>query len=202
MQAQGTLVSDKVDFLFLDDPANPLTLVFRIGVGAVKPLTPEEIQYCANTKKNGIVPPSALHCDKPNGGTRDTLSVVKIAFRCQAPSPAGAGGSGSGNGAGQLPSGLGAGSGSGLEKALENKQKVDIYSIYFSFNSDTLRDESTPTLKEIADILTRHRDWRLAVNGGTDGIGTDQYRSRSLEKARGCGGEGAGYADITSMPAG
>jgi outer membrane protein OmpA-like peptidoglycan-associated protein len=65
--------------------------------------------------------------------------------------------------------------GSGLEKALANQQKVDIYSIYFSYNSDALRDESTPTLKEIADIMTRHPDWRLAVNGHTDGIGGDQF---------------------------
>jgi outer membrane protein OmpA-like peptidoglycan-associated protein len=179
VHAQGTLVGDKVDFLFLDDPANPLTLVLRIGVGAIKPLTPEEVEFCAKTVKNGIVPPSALHCDKPNGGDRDTLSVVKIAFRCQVPSPAGAGG---GKGIGQMP-GFDAGSVSGLEKALANRQKVDVYSIYFSFNRDALRDESTATLKEIADILTRHPDWRLAVNGHTDGIGTDQY-NLDLSKRR------------------
>ena len=163
VHAQGTLVGDKVDFQFLDDPANPLTLAFGIGVGAIKPLTADEIQFCANTKKHGIEPPAALHCDKPNGGDRDTLRVVKIAYRCQAPSPGGGG--------------------SGLEKALANRQKVDVYSIYFSFNSDALRDESTPTLKEIADILTRHPDWRLAVNGYTDGIGTDQY-NLDLSKRR------------------
>jgi outer membrane protein OmpA-like peptidoglycan-associated protein len=165
VHAQGTLAGDKVDFLFLDDPANPLTLSFRTGVGAIKPLTPDEIQFCAQTIKRGIEPPASLHCDKPNGGDRDTLSVVKIAVRCQAPSSAGAG------------------SGSGLEKALANRQKVDVYSIYFSFNSDALRDESTPTLKEIADILTRHPDWRLNVNGHTDGIGTDQY-NLDLSKRR------------------
>ena len=180
VHAQGTLVGDKVDFQFLDDPANPLALAFGLGVGAIKPLTPEEIQFCANTKKHGIEPPAALHCDKPNGGDRDTLRVVKIAYRCQAPSSAGGGG---GTGAGQTPGGLGAGSGSGLEKALANRQKVDVYSIYFSFNSDALRDESTPTLKEIADILTRHPDWRLDVNGHTDGIGTDQY-NLDLSKRR------------------
>src|ERR1700733_9186798 len=87
VHAQGTLVGDKVDFLFLDDPANPLTLAFGIGVGAIKPLTAEQIQFCASTVKNGIVPPASVHCDKPNGGARDTLRVVKIAFRCQAPSP-------------------------------------------------------------------------------------------------------------------
>jgi outer membrane protein OmpA-like peptidoglycan-associated protein len=155
--------------VIVNDVATDLPVVHAqgtlVGVGAVKPLTAEEIQFCANTKKHGIEPPAALHCDKPNGGDRDTLRVVKIAYRCQAPSPGGAGG------------------GSGLEKALANRQKVDVYSIYFSFNSDALRDESTPTLKEIADILTRHPDWRLAVNGHTDGIGTDQY-NLDLSKRR------------------
>jgi outer membrane protein OmpA-like peptidoglycan-associated protein len=183
VHAQGTLIDDKVDFLFLDDPANPLTLAFRIGVGAIKPLIPEQVQFCAALAKagGGAVLPGGVHCDKPNGGDRDTLRVVKIEYRCQAPSPASAGGGG--KGAGQTPGGLGAGGGSGLEKALANQQKVDVYSIYFSFNSDALRDESTPTLKEIADILTRHPDWRLAVNGHTDGIGTDQY-NLDLSKRR------------------
>ncbi len=122
-----------------------------------------------------------MHCDKPNGGDRDVLRVVKIEYRCQVPSAAGPGGSG--KGAGQLPSGAGTGNGGGLEKALANQQKVDIYSIYFSFNSDALRAESTPTLKEIADILTRHPDWRLAVSGHTDGIGGDQY-NLDLSKRR------------------
>ncbi len=81
----------------------------------------------------------------PQGGDRDVLRVTKIAFRCGAAPPAGNGGE--------------AGAAAG---------------IYFSYNSDALRDESTPTLKEIADIMARHPDWRLTVNGHTDGIGGDQ----------------------------
>jgi len=46
--------------------------------------------------------------------------------------------------------------------------------VYFSFNSDVIRDESEPTLKEIAEVLRRHRDWRLRIAGHTDGIGSDQ----------------------------
>ncbi len=156
VRAQGNLVGDKVEFTFLDDPANPIALAFRLGIGAVKPLTPEQVQYCAAVAKatggSGGVP--SLHCDKPDGGDRQGLRVVKIAYRCQASAAAG---------------------GSGLETALANKQKVDIYSIYFSFNSDALRDESTPTLDEIAAIMTRHPEWKLALSGHTDGIGGDQY---------------------------
>ena len=88
VRAQGTLVGDKVEFLFLDDPANPLTLAFRIGIGGIKPLIPEQIEFCNVLAKSGARPPGGLHCDKPNGGDRDTLRVVKIEYRCQAPNAA------------------------------------------------------------------------------------------------------------------
>jgi outer membrane protein OmpA-like peptidoglycan-associated protein len=150
VHAQGAFIGDKIDIMFLDDPANPLTLAFRFGI-------------------------------KDDGKERDSLRVTKIAFTCQAPNAAG-GGAGQGKGLGSGNLGIGGG-GSGLEAALAKQQKVDVYSIYFSFNSDALREESAPTLKEIADILTRHPDWRLAVNGHTDGVGADQY-NLDLSKRR------------------
>jgi outer membrane protein OmpA-like peptidoglycan-associated protein len=192
IRAQADVYGDKVEFSWLDDPANPLTLSFRIGIGGIKPLTPEQAELCAaQFKVSGVAPgylPIGVHCDKPNGADRDVLRVIKIAFKCGSPPPNGNGSGGSAPGAGvgmgnpKLGDG-GSGSGSGLEKALANQQKIDIYSIYFSYNSDALRDESTPTLKEIADIMARHPDWRLAVNGHTDGIGGDQFNS-DLSKRR------------------
>jgi outer membrane protein OmpA-like peptidoglycan-associated protein len=169
IRAQGTLVADKVEFMFLDDVKNPLTLAFRIGIGAIEPLNPQWLQLCAAMAKNGGAPgalPGGGRCDKPNGGDRDTLRVVKISFRCPIATPVNA------------PAG-----GSTLEHELATDQKADVYSIYFSFNSDAIRDESEPTLKEIADILQRHPDWGLAVNGHTDGIGGDQY-NLDLSKRR------------------
>jgi len=70
-----------------------------------------------------------------------------------------------------------------IEQALADKKPVDIYSIYFAFNSDAIREESEPTLKEIAEVLRRHPDWRLQVNGHTDGVGSDQY-NLDLSKRR------------------
>ena len=68
-----------------------------------------------------------------------------------------------------------AGAGGGdLERALSESKQADIYSIYFSFNSDQLREESEPTVKEIADVMRRHPDWKIMVNGHTDNIGGDQ----------------------------
>jgi outer membrane protein OmpA-like peptidoglycan-associated protein len=47
--------------------------------------------------------------------------------------------------------------------------------IYFDFDRATLRPESAPALKEMADILARHPDWQLILDGHTDNIGSDEY---------------------------
>jgi outer membrane protein OmpA-like peptidoglycan-associated protein len=188
--AKGTLGGEENEFHFLDDPLNPLTISFRLGIGAVKPLIKEQLELCAAMLKNGgeasELPPlmGGGRCDRPNGGDRDVLRVVKITYRCPVGPPEGSGG-GAGNGPPMTGAGggLGGAGGGSLEKQLAEKQKVDIYSIYFSFNSDAIREESTSTLKEIADIMTRHADWKLAVNGHTDGIGGDAY-NLDLSKRR------------------
>ena len=41
------------------------------------------------------------------------------------------------------------------------------------FNSDRIREESKPTLQEIAELLRKHVDWDLAIEGHTDSIGSD-----------------------------
>lgn len=190
IQAEGEFVGDKAEFFFLDDERNPLTLAFRIGIGNIQPLIPEALNLCETARKSGRSAPSFLlgggRCDMPKGGDRDTLRVIKITCRCTAP-PLSTGG-GPGTGAGQspdggAPGGTASGSASALEKALADTGKVDVYSIYFSFNSDVIRDESEPTLKEIAEVLGRHSDWKLFVGGHTDGIGGDQY-NLDLSKRR------------------
>jgi outer membrane protein OmpA-like peptidoglycan-associated protein len=84
---------------------------------------------------------------------RDVLQVVKIAFKCSA-SDAGS---------------------SRLERALAENGRVDVYDIYFSFNSDVIREESGPTLQELGDLLHRHSDWKLSIEGHTDGIASDAF---------------------------
>ena len=59
----------------------------------------------------------------------------------------------------------------GLEQRLATDRKVDVYGIYFDFASDSLREESTPVLKEIGAALAAHPDWKLAIAGHTDSIG-------------------------------
>jgi len=60
-----------------------------------------------------------------------------------------------------------------LEQALAETGRVDVYDIYFDFNSDRIREESKPTLQEIAELLRKHADWNLAIEGHTDSIGSD-----------------------------
>ncbi len=169
IQASGDLLGDKSEFFFLDDPANPLTLKFRIGIGDVPELSEADAR--------------AIGQKAHPAGDRDLLQVIKINTRCAGAPPDNAGGgSGAGAGAGGgggVPPGGGVGAGAGAASAIEHELAesghADVYSIYFTFNSDVIRPESEPTLKEIAGILTRHPDWKLGVNGHTDGVGNDGY---------------------------
>jgi outer membrane protein OmpA-like peptidoglycan-associated protein len=202
IQTQGDLVGKKVEFFFFDDERNPLALAFRIDIEGFKPLTSDQRQLCDTMEKatqkssqqGGFhADPNALlaslggniRCNLPNGGPRDVLHVIKINCHCTGPAPTLPGNAGE---SGPLPNGTGLGpldsaGAKALEQALTQNKKVDIYSIYFSFNSDVIRDESQPTLKDIAEILRRHPDWKLQVNGHTDAIGGDQF-NLDLSKRR------------------
>ena len=58
-----------------------------------------------------------------------------------------------------------------MEKELAEKKPVQIYGIYFDFNSATIKPDSEAILKQIADILRKNADWKLSVAGHTDNIG-------------------------------
>ena len=89
-------------------------------------------------------------------GDVEQTQVVKVSFRCPADGPA-------------------APSLERLEQALLENGRVDVYDIYFSFNSDEIRRESQPALRDIASLLRRHPDWTLAIEGHTDSIASDAY---------------------------
>jgi outer membrane protein OmpA-like peptidoglycan-associated protein len=96
---------------------------------------------------------------------RDALDVVKVSYACSA-----------------TPDSVRT-EPSALERALTDTGRADVYSIYFSFNSDEIREESDPTLTQIADLLSRHRDWKLSIVGHTDSIASDTY-NLELSKRR------------------
>jgi outer membrane protein OmpA-like peptidoglycan-associated protein len=70
-----------------------------------------------------------------------------------------------------------------LEKQLTEEKRAVTYGIYFDFNKDTLKPESEPVLKEIAQAMTHNPDWKLTVEGHTDNIGGDTY-NLDLSKRR------------------
>jgi len=72
---------------------------------------------------------------------------------------------------------------SALERELMEKGRADVYSIFFSFNSNVIREESEPTLREIDDVLRRHPDWTLGIEGHTDGVASDAF-NLDLSKRR------------------
>jgi outer membrane protein OmpA-like peptidoglycan-associated protein len=160
IHVQGDFFGDKSEFFFLDDEANPLTIRFRVGIDAMKDGGVWGALLVAQGRK---IPPD-----------RDTLQVVKISYRCAA-EPRSTTGGGGGGGSPVLPgTGLGAGTGS-LETALEKTRRADVYTIFFSFNSDQIREESEPTLKEIAGLLAKHPDWSLGIEGHTDSVASDTF---------------------------
>ena len=77
-----------------------------------------------------------------------------------------------------------------IEQQLAKNRKAITWGINFDFNSDVIRHESEPVLKEIADAMADNRDWRLTIAGHTDNIGGDKYnlelsqrRSASVKRA-------------------
>jgi len=70
-----------------------------------------------------------------------------------------------------------------LEKQLTQEKRAVTYGIYFDFNRDTLKPESEPVLKEIAQAMTNNPAWKLTVEGHTDNIGGDPY-NLDLSKRR------------------
>lgn len=68
-----------------------------------------------------------------------------------------------------------------IAQALEATGRADVYGIYFDVGSATIRPESEPVLKDIANALARNAAWKLSVEGHTDSIGID---ASNLELSR------------------
>jgi outer membrane protein OmpA-like peptidoglycan-associated protein len=59
-----------------------------------------------------------------------------------------------------------------VERELGAKCRVELPGVYFAFNSARIAPASDRALAQVAAVLTRHPDWRLAVEGHTDSVGT------------------------------
>jgi len=58
-----------------------------------------------------------------------------------------------------------------IERELAARRPAEIYGIYFSFARADIRPQSERVLEQIAGMLRQHPDWRLRIDGHTDGIG-------------------------------
>ncbi|HEV7705997.1 MAG TPA: OmpA family protein [Gemmatimonadaceae bacterium] len=77
-----------------------------------------------------------------------------------------------------------------MEAALAARKPVDVYGIYFAYNSAEIRPQSDSTLDAIASMMKRDPTWKLTVTGHTDNVGGDafnlalsQRRSASVKAA-------------------
>jgi OOP family OmpA-OmpF porin len=60
--------------------------------------------------------------------------------------------------------------------------RVEIPDIFFRFGSDEIRSESEARLLEIAEVLKRHPDWKLNVEGHTDSMSADDFNQKLSER--------------------
>lgn len=70
-----------------------------------------------------------------------------------------------------------------LYDALTAEGRVVTQGILFDTGSDRIRPESTPTLQEIGEMLRRHGDLRLRIEGHTDSVG-DAAMNKALSARR------------------
>jgi len=77
-----------------------------------------------------------------------------------------------------------------LERALADRQPVEIWGVYFAFGSAELQPESAVVLDVVAAVLRRHPEWRLRIDGHTDDVGDEaENLSLSRQRAEAVGGE-------------
>jgi outer membrane protein OmpA-like peptidoglycan-associated protein len=70
-----------------------------------------------------------------------------------------------------------------LYDALSASGRVTTQGIYFDVGSERIRGESTPTLKEIGEMLKEHADLKLTIEGHTDNTG-DAAANQTLSLKR------------------
>ena len=69
-----------------------------------------------------------------------------------------------------------------LYDALSEAGRAATQGIYFDTRSDRIRPESTPTLKEIGEMLKEHADLKLTIEGHTDNVGSADANKVLAEK--------------------
>lgn len=66
---------------------------------------------------------------------------------------------------------------------LKNDETITLNNLFFDYDESSLKDESVPELKRIADFLNQNEDLNINIEGHTDNQGTPEYNQR-LSEAR------------------
>jgi outer membrane protein OmpA-like peptidoglycan-associated protein len=70
-----------------------------------------------------------------------------------------------------------------VERELASSCRAELPGIYFAFNSAVLDAASERTIGDVADLLVRHPEWTVTLEGHTDSIGSDAP-NRALSERR------------------
>ncbi len=72
-----------------------------------------------------------------------------------------------------------------MAEKIKNEGKIALYGIYFDTDKAILKEESKPTINEIAKLLKNNKKLKLLIVGHTDNIGTFVYnKNLSLKRAK------------------
>jgi outer membrane protein OmpA-like peptidoglycan-associated protein len=69
-----------------------------------------------------------------------------------------------------------------LEDELATSCRSTVYGFYFGSGSATLQPASAETFRAVSDVLKKHPDWTLTVEGHTDSIGGAQFNKELSER--------------------
>jgi outer membrane protein OmpA-like peptidoglycan-associated protein len=72
--------------------------------------------------------------------------------------------------------------GAAIERQLIDSCRAPVYGFFFAFNSADLEPAAAPTFQAVADLLRRHQDWTLAIEGHTDSIGNPAANLKLSER--------------------
>lgn len=90
-----------------------------------------------------------------------------------------------------------------MEQSLATLRKYDLYGIHFDFDKTSLRPDSTPLIRDIAQTLKNNPTWTLQINGHTDSIGKPEYNQklsagRAASVAKAIAGQGIDPKRLTT----
>ena len=103
------------------------------------------------------------------------IAVLLVAGGCKKKSPEEEGLEG-GSGDSEFSDGTGS-SGSGNDSAMSEPERVrELCSVYFDYDSASIRDDARTTLKANSQAITSHSEWKtITLEGHTDERGSEEY---------------------------